>query len=548
MKNKHLKSVSTSKSFRAFPRPFAAFTAFCALFLTATIFSCASTSSLKEGEELVEYKKNKYEVLNKKELTEEELRQDCDMLKYILYNCYAGIDEAIANGFDLNSTIDEIYSQALTKKSVGKIPTGDFTAVIHDVMAKNLTNTDQHVSIGGRSIKPNYAIYYTNIFMQKRDGKFYVKEIREVETENKKSAVKAQENPDVKIGMEFTGSESNLYEFMTPGGLEYRYGVFTNKSVRTVQISLEGKNYPVPTSNEKPISSKYAWTGLKTTNDTLYMSLGDCRQVNGIGEDAENKSFAWDNFTASIRQSMEGKKNIIFDLRSNPGGRFEYPAKMLTSAYYYKTTDKEKIRDIEKLFSIIATQDMTEIVSPFTMQTEKELYEKKWKVFFDQMDEERKTYLKNYWKHMKSRPIRTQIPIKEYSSTLTAFPEPDFKGDIYILINRGTASASEYGTDMAYFLREQGINVHLIGENSWGAYKYGGMNGNSLPNSGIYVSCGLYFGESPSIKQNKNWLGEGIGFKPDYYAVNDTILSTLILLTKDVELADTLKGLDKEQL
>ena len=164
------------------------------------------------------------------------------------------------------------------------------------------------------------------------------------------------------------------------------------------------------------------------------------------------------------------------------------------------------------------------------------------------MDLDRQEYFKNYWKNMKRRPIRKHIPLKEYTSTLEAFPQPDFQGDIYILINKYTASASEFGIGMAYLLQDKGIKVHLIGENTAGAFKYGGMQTNYLPNSGLLVYTGVYFGESSGMKANSNWLGEGFGFKPDFYACRENILSILILLTKDTELADCLKGLDREQL
>ena len=510
-------------------------------------FSCATTQ-LQEGEELVEYIDREYKIQNKENLTAEELRKDCDMLKYILYNTYAGIDEAIANGFDLDAAIEQIYEQSLLKKSLGTISRTDFNSAIHDVMAKNLTNNDLHLSIGGRSVKAAYSIYYTNIWMEKKGDKYFVKEIRKPEKDEKEKGMIPDENPDVKPGMEFTGPQTNLYEFITHGGVEYRYGVFTNKKVRTVQVSLQGKNFAVPISTQKPIEQKYAWTGVKSTDDTIYMSLGDCSQVNGIGDDFDNRSWAWDKYQAQLAENAKGKKNIIFDLRSNHGGRYEYPAKMLTSTLYCNHTDKDELLQIEALFNNTITDGCTFLCSPFTMQSEKNLYEKYWKSIFERMPEERQDFFKKYWKKMKNWPMRKHIPLHEYKCTLTEFPEPDFKGDIYVLVNRGTASAAEFGTGMTFLLQDKGVNVHIIGENSMGAFKYGGMNYNQLPVSGLGVSAGLYFGESASMKANKNWKGEGYGFVPDYYATNETILSTLILLTKDIQLADTLKGLEKEQL
>ena len=101
---------------------------------------------------------------------------------------------------------------------------------------------------------------------------------------------------------------------------------------------------------------------------------------------------------------------------------------------------------------------------------------------------------------------------------------------------------------MTYLLQEKGINVTLVGENSWGGIKYGGMLGNQLPNSGLFTSTGIYFGEAPTLQSIPNWKGEGMGFFPDYWATNDTILPTLIDLTGDTQLKETLAGLDKKQL
>ena len=101
---------------------------------------------------------------------------------------------------------------------------------------------------------------------------------------------------------------------------------------------------------------------------------------------------------------------------------------------------------------------------------------------------------------------------------------------------------------MTYLLKEKGINVTLVGENTWGGIKYGGMLGNYLPNSGLYTNTGIYFGEAPALQAIPNWKGEGMGFFPDYWATNDTILSTLVELTQDDQLKETLKDLGKKQL
>ena len=142
------------------------------------LLSCATTKNLEPGEELVEYKNMDYKSLDKSELTQKELREDCDMLKYLLYNSYAGIDEAIENGFDLDGAIEEIYSKSLTKINIGTCSRSDFSNCIYQVLSKELNNNDLHLSIGGSSLKEAYSIYYTNIYFEKKGDSYFVKEIR----------------------------------------------------------------------------------------------------------------------------------------------------------------------------------------------------------------------------------------------------------------------------------------------------------------------------------------------------------------------------------
>lgn len=500
--------------------------------LTASLTSCASTQ-LAEGEELVEYKNVNYTVYNKKQLTEQELREDCDMLKYVIYNTYAGIDEAISLGFDLDATIEEIYQESLKNKELGYYKAGDFQSTAARIMSKRLTNSDQHLSISGYSIKDSLLLFYSKVYFEKQGEKYFVKK---------------SEEENIKEGMEFTGPENNLFEILTDDGILYRYGVMTTKKLRSALLSVNNETYTVKVENEKAIFTKESWTGLKETKDTLYMSLGDCSQVFGISNNASASDSYWEKYLNNIAKAAAGKKNIIFDLRSNPGGYFQFPAKMLSAAYYNQHMDKEYQNNMQSLFNNKICEGCTMLVSPFTMQSEKEWLEKSVSNQFSLYKPEVVDYFKNYWKHMEYRPIRKHIPLDYFASTFEDFPEPDFKGDVYVLINRGTGSAAEFGTGMTYLLQDKGIKVHLIGENSWGGIKYGGMWSNSMPNSGLWVRAGIYFGESPIVQNNPNWHGEGNGWFPDYWATNETILNTLENLTGDLELKTVLAGLGKELL
>lgn len=502
--------------------------------LSLILASCATTTELQPGEELVEFRKADYKIKNLNQLTEKQLDEDLDWLKYLIYNTYAGIDEAIENGFDMDATIAEIREKTIAKKDLvtGLYPSAELKNITMNVFAKNLTNTDLHVQIANRLHDPQ-ILYYSNIYFTKKGDKYTV--------------VKSDVD-NIKTGDVYTGPEMNLYRSLTDDGEQFRFGLSTKKRISSGIISLNGQSITLPVKNEKVIPSKDAWTGFKSTDQTFYMSLGDCMMAYGNGTANDNNSSVWDKFMDNISKNAQGKKNIIFDLRSNGGGYREFPAEMLAAAYYNKHAYKKyRLNIMTKMINDISV-DTTFLVSPVCMVDMEHYYKESSKNLYDRLTQEQKDFFEDYWKNMKRRPVRKHVSLVQYETSFDKYPAPDFQGTIYVLINRAAGSAAEFGTQMTYLLKDQGINVVLVGENSWGGIKYGGMWGYSLPNSGLNISVGNYYGESPTLQSIPNWKGEGKGFYPDYWATNDTILNTLEELTNDPQLKDTLKGLDKGQL
>jgi len=500
-------------------------------------FSCASTSKLEEGEELVEYIdiKKSNEHSNKTELTLAELREDCDYTKYYMYNCYAGIEEAKSNGFDLDAEVEKIYETMLTKKLPGsdKYSSSDLSSLIAENFSKGLKNSDGHLSIGGKKLYDKTRVRYTSVYFEKKNGGY---------------VVKLSEEEKIKPGMKFTGIENNLFELYKDGEFLYRYGVWTNKGVKSVNISVEGETFLIPVKTEDAVRQKEAWSNSKATEKSLYLSLSDCVNINCLGKDNTFSTDVYEKFVATIPAQVEGKDAIIFDLRSNTGGRHEIPVKMITAAAYYKHPDSEYRKQVEDYLCNRVRIGTEQVVSPLTMQSCKEWLKDSWEDQFNRLSEEDKAYFEDYWKHMKRRPIRKIRPSMTYATELEDLPEPDFKGDFYVLINSKVASASELALGMIYELAAKGLNVHLVGENSWGCVKYVAMGTWFLPNSGIWFYIGSEAGLSPIYATIPNFKGEGKGFNPDVWATNENILDTLIYLTKDESLGETLKGLDKEVL
>lgn len=501
--------------------------------LSIISFSCATTK-LQPGEELVEFKWKSNSAF-KKQITQKELREDCDMLNYILYTCYAGIDEAIESGLDLNAKTDEIYENMLKKKIVGSdlYDSKDFSMLVRETISKGMKLSDQHIGIDG-SLKDSVTLYYSSVYLEKKSDSSYI--------------VKKSETEKVQPGQVFTGIQSNLFECISDGTILYRYGVLTNKKISSANISIAGETFQIPVKADKPIYQKSAWNGLKETNDTLYMSLSDCFNLNGLTDNNTRTEEILEKDLLKIAKAAKNKKNIIYDLRSNTGGYKEFPAKMLAAAYYNQHDDVDFRKQIEALMLNNINENTLNLVSPFTMQNRQNIYKNFWKNQFARLSKENQKMYKDYWSSMQTRPIRKFIDAKDYQCELDDFPEPDFKGTVYVLLNSRTISAAELGTAMAFMLQDKGIDVKLVGENSCGGVKYVSLWDYYLPNSGIYLYIPAQVGLAPIFDQIPQFKGEGKGFYPDYWASSENLLDTLIYCTGDNELKTTLKGLDKEML
>ena len=551
----------------------------------AVLLSSCATAKVSDGEELVEYKDINYAVNRNSLLTKEQVREDCDMLKYILYTCYSGIDESISLGLDLDASIESIFEQTMAKKIPGsdKYSRDDFVSIIRSTISKEMHIEDQHLGIDG-SLKDSTDLYYSNIFFEKlEDGTYVVSKVLEDEKkdnskdktkkrsygtkkakklnetteekeaseekveESEKNTAAEKKEPEVRIGQVYTGPEANLFETLSEGKLLYRFGVLTKVRVKTVNLSVDNEVVSIPVKTEDVIHQKQAWNGLKATENTIYMSLSDCFNLNGL---EDYNTFTEDLFEKDMKKISEvakGKKSIIFDLRSNTGGYAVFPAKMLTAAYYYNSDDEQK-KNIEALMLNNIAENCERIVSPFTMQLRKNAYKTTWKHQFERLSDESKAFYKAYWRTMETKPIRKYVPDADYQTNLTEFPKPDFQGTVYILVNRNTISAAELGIGIAFMLQNQGIEVKILGENSWGGVKYVGVWSYWLPNTSVYMRIPSVIGLAPIFNEIPQFQGEGKGFYPDYWATSENLLETLIMCTGDNKLETVLEGLGKEML
>ena len=148
--------------------------------------------------------------------------EDIDNIKYLLKTCYAGYEDALARGLDLEkfeqNILSEFSNSIYDKNSIS-------TDKICDVVYNELKNfiIDSHFTL--YSLNSYYSlcirnrILYSNIYVREKNGKYFVVE---------------SDIPEIKKKSEFTGSKENLFLYPAKGKNIYRIG-FT----KTVESSAE---------------------------------------------------------------------------------------------------------------------------------------------------------------------------------------------------------------------------------------------------------------------------------------------------------------------
>lgn len=129
----------------------------------------------------------------------QQLKQDIVELKYLLRTCYAGYEEAVSRGLDLEKFEQNILNHFSEEKY--QLPNLISTDEISFSIYNELKNyfTDNHFSIYGAhssfTFSPCKRILYSNIYVKQKGEKYFVIE---------------SDIPEIKIKSEYTG-EKQIY-------------------------------------------------------------------------------------------------------------------------------------------------------------------------------------------------------------------------------------------------------------------------------------------------------------------------------------------------
>lgn len=501
---------------------------------------------------------------HKTTLTEKELNRDLDYIKHYMSTCYAGYDDMVEKGFNLDSAIENIYNNTKKEMHNGVVASSVLiTNTINELIEKNPL-IDSHFSINGSGRYP-YKLYFSDLFFEEKqtttETKYFLTKIQREEIDKEESFLKKKVPlTELPLNLEYTGSTQNLYKWFDGNKIIYRYGVFTNKEINFAYINLNNNKEKIPVYYFDRLESKTKNQSYKETNKTLYLSLqnfmfdisSDIHEFHGQKE--------FQNLLDIAKEKSKNKENIILDLRSNGGGE-PIRLSLLFANILYDNYDFDTLNQI----TLCANENSTDVFS--STIAKRRLYS----IFYD---------IKDFFKKLKFRNKKEKFEYEEYYDSIykkqdriinkqilpqlffpsrkmitvepqtedKPLPPTNFSGTIYILTDRYSASCSEYTIGLAYKLAEKlNFNVVHLGENSNGAVYYVNPWTFVTPNSGLWFYMPTNKSE-PRIFNHPSFKREGLGWHPEYWVTKYNLANTLTNLIEDPELPQMLVGLEKNHL
>ena len=462
-----------------------------------------------------------YQRWFKEEISYNQALEDLDMLIYLLKSSYAGYDDALKRGLEIDNIIDSFKKSNDDGKN---IKVSDLSRFIYDFLKPCIQ--DSHISIESkdfsRQLITQHRVIYSNIYVKKVDDSFVVGK---------------SDNQDFQVGDNIECKSEKLFLYPSEGDCIYRIGTYATLSENEKQISV------TCSGNENQLLCNISNNYLASNNITTYKEIETEDSVYiyipilmDLHNNDNRKKILDENFEKlhSVSSRYPKKKNIILDLRTNGGGNSLHTTKFLANLYFLERNYNEKntwknIKKVRKIKSY--DNNRIDLISPPVQQAETWLAK-------DVFSQEK--YLKNEFNKRKkildNKNLR--ITYSDQKKVTAKFGNPVFKGRLIILTGKNTCSSSEDTVLEAKNLFSRTKQYFQIGENTAGCYTYGNVWCYQLNNSGIALHLSSFKNISSEV------CPEGFGVAPDYWATNEDIVQTLKNITGDMELSEKLEDIN----
>ncbi|MCF0126616.1 MAG: hypothetical protein HUJ68_12860 [Clostridia bacterium] len=463
------------------------------LFLSALLFPGTSLFA-------VEDRSRNFECINiyteqivtyiKDILTADEATETLKDVVYLLGSSYVDFDEVEKNGFDKEAFLkngEELFRKEICIQN----------EKIFDYIVTSLEPyiNDSHFNIWGKN-RYKQLVQMKNIYISDT----YVKKI--------KYGYKVLESNQIPKGTVLDLPEENVFKAVLNGKEVYRVGILTTEKSRGTTV------FPIYVNNEEikircsysPVFFPSNEFLVKETPKSIYFNI----PIFNVGTE-HYKQF---NEYAEIAGT---KKNIIIDLRQNPGGDDTYHMNFLYTLFSGKK-DESILEDFYSRFSLgkIKNINSLPIIGQYKM----------WLDYYH-ANNINDAYTDEYIQKLIYAPLG--ISYKEGKKTISE-TKAKFKGNIIFLTSKTSASTSE---DIIIISKKLFDNVWTVGTNTSGCVKIINNYLYRLKKSGIVFQVGCM--------QDENYfmVEEGSGIIPDYLVLND-IEDTVRYITKDKKIAEAI--------
>lgn len=444
----------------------------------------------------------------------EKLDADLAYLKRVLAEAYAGYEYNVEQGFDFDEAIENVRGRYLEKASDAGIGENDISddllaECINSEILQKLKVADNHFQIISKKSAYGFiqSIWYSsNVYFKKQGEDYYVA---------------FSLNPKIRRKAKFTGKPENLFKVILFNKEYYVFGIQSDKKIKKTEISINNKTYLTKIRVGNFLKKhEAAHVGMKKTKKSIYFSFSDCT-LNGYDRTSHTLiSRKVQDYLLELKKNRY--ENIIVDLRGNFGGWVQNITPVLETANF--EGDYKNLIEVNKKINTFRSSRIVD--SDLTKEAVKRLNTENPAYYnFTVEDSTTEYYKKN--------------PVTEYDF------KPAFKGNIIIISDFNSASASELFIAFSYIFE----NVYLIGTNTSGTIDFGSLLDYYLPESGVRLHLASEsYKDSDFLQKNPHWHGDTKGFYPDYWCTDNSLLPTLVAITKDKKLKRKLRGLKKHLL